>query len=301
MPSLYLESGDYATYGVPNATPAQVQQASALINAYIGRQEGLCWLPDASGAPCYMAGPVAQGNLALGAAIAPGMNVSVALTGFVAGLELGSVVIADIGVTGATEALVVADIQNSQVTFAAVKYAHAAGAALAQGLVVTEQRTMPQNRPITVLAKTPVAAFLSGAGRYGYQRRGDDFGNNVDTFNLLAVMSQFGGPPAWEVFNAGANSIDPQTGQLWVPAGVMLAYYTEIRVHYVAGWAYAGLPTPVKQACAQLVSALAQYPEMTAGNMQMLAAGQNKMQRFTASLLDDDIKRMLAPYRAQIV
>lgn len=307
MPSAYLQSADFASYGVPNATAAQVQQASAQIDAYLARREGLIWAPDGNGNPCYMAGMNPSLSLTLGAAIQPGTSVVVNVTGPTGMLKVGSVLIADVATQSITEALVVQAVVGQQVTFANVQFAHAQGATLAAGLTIVEQRTMPEDRPITMVAQTPVMSILSGVGRYGYMRRGQDAVGSIDTYNLLAVMSKFGGPPAWEAWTPQANSCDPETGTVWVPAGVLLAYYTEVRMHYVAGWTYATLPAEVKQACSNIVSNIA----ATAGlprTMQKLQAGDTAMQRFNPQagvlnsfVMDDDTKMLLMPYRARLL
>ena len=55
MPSIYLESADYALYGVPNATTAQVIRASAIIDGYLNRPDGLIYVLNLAGEPVYMA------------------------------------------------------------------------------------------------------------------------------------------------------------------------------------------------------------------------------------------------------
>lgn len=306
MPSAYLESADYSAFGVPNATAAQVQQASAQIDVYLARKEGLIWAPDANGNPAYMTGPSPSASLKLSAAIVPGTSVVVNLTGPTGMLKVGSVLVIDIGNSGAVEALNVQAVLGQQVTFANVQFSHASGATLSAGLTIVEQRTMPEDRPITILAQTPVISMLSGVGRYGYMRRGQDAVGSIDTYNLLAVMSKFGGPPAWEVWAPQANSCDPETGTVWVPAGVLLAYYTEVRIHYVAGWTYATLPTAIKQACANIINNIAATSGMP-GTMQRMKAGDTEMQRFPGQpgvlnsfVIDDDTKSLLMPFRARL-
>lgn len=307
MGALYLQGSDIAAFGLaPAATNAQIQQASAQIDTYLQRREGLLWAPDGNGAPCYMQGLNPELTLTIASAIAPGAMVQAQLAGPVAMLQIGTVLIADQGTPASTEALVVQAVSGQMVTFARVQFAHAEGATLASGLTIVEQRTMPQDRPITMVAQTPVMGVLSGVGRYGYMRRGQDAIGSIDTYNLLAVMSKFGGPPAWEPWTPQANSIDPQTGTIWVPAGVLLAYYTEVRVHYVAGWQYSGLPADIKQACANIVSNILATVGMPT-TMQKLQAGDTAMQRFNAQpgvlnslVLDDDTKALLSPYRANV-
>lgn len=296
--SLYLQGADLATYGATSATAAQITAASALIDGYLGRREGLLWAADANGSPAYMEGLSASIALTFSAAVNPGSAVQATLTGPTAMIAPGDVLVADIATPGSTEALVIQSISGQTATFKAVQFAHAQGSALSAGLVISEQRTMPQNRPITQVSRFPVANALSGVGRYGYQRRGDDGFGSMDTFNLLAVMSRFGGPPSWEPFTLQSNSIDPHTGQMWIPAGVLLAYYTEVKIQYVAGWSYAGLPPEIKQSCANIINAQANFPELN-GNIQTLKTGAAQITRFKDTVLDADTKTMLDQYRAR--
>ncbi|WP_155644144.1 hypothetical protein [Burkholderia cepacia] len=307
MPSTYLQASDYAQFGVPSASAAQVLQASAQIDAFLARPEGLIWAPDGNGNPCYMAAPNPALSLKLGAGISPGQSVVVNLVGPTTMLKVGDVLIADTGTPTITEALTIQAIIGQQATFTNVQFAHAAQATLQTGLTIIEQRTMPEDRPITMLAQTPIMALLSGVGRYGYMRRGQDGVGSIDTYNLLAVMSKFGGPPAWEVWTPQANSCEPETGTVWVPAGVLLAYYTEVRINYVAGWTYASLPSEIKQACANIVKNIAATAGMP-GTMQKMQAGDTAMQRFAnqagalnSFVVDDDTKLLLAPYRSRLL
>jgi hypothetical protein len=305
MPA-YLQGADLDAYGVSAATGAQIIAASALIDAHLARREGLLYGVDGNGSPAYMLGPSPNAALSLSAAIAPGAAVSVEVTGPTAMLRPGSVLIADQETPSITEALVVQSVLNRSVTFANVLFSHASGAQLLGGLVISEQRTMPQGRPITQVSRTPIVAALSGVGRYGYQRRGDDGFGNMDTYNLLAVMSKFGGPPAWEPFTLQSNSIDSQTGQMWIPAGVLLAYYTEICVGYIAGWTYAGLPYEIKQACANIINnqtAMQGIP----GSVQKAQTGAGALTRFAgvggtqpSAAIDADTAALLAPYKARL-
>ncbi len=306
MPALYLQGADLVAYGVASATAPQIQQASSLIDTFLARREGLLYGVDGAGSPAYMLGLNASYSLTLTAPLAPGTAVSAVVTGPTGMIQVGSVFVIDVATPSLTENLVVQSVTGQTLIFASVQFAHSAGATLSDGLLIAEQRTMPQNRPITQLSRWPIVSVPSGVGRYGYQRRGDDGYSNIDTYNLLAVMSKFGGPPAWEPFTPQANSIDPLTGQFWVPAGVLLAYYTEVRVHYVAGWTYASLPSDIKQACANIINAATAQANVP-GNVQKYAAGTFSIQRFAAqrgeinsALIDDDTKVLLSPYRARM-
>lgn len=299
MPSNYLQAADYATYGAPaSTTTAQVQQASTLIDTYLKRPEGLIYGVDSVGNPAYMLNKPPMCALTLGTALAPGQAVTATVTGPTMGIQIGDVFTAEVNNSGNCENLVVNAVNGQQVQFAQVGLNHAIGATLTGGLLITEQRTMVNDRPITRVARWPIANMPSGVGRYGYLRRSDDGYSNVNTYNALAVMTKFGGPPSWEPFTPQANSIDPITGTLWIPAGVLLAYYTEVRVHYVAGWTYATLPDDIKYAVAQLVFAQQQAPLI--GNVRAQQAGGTRLEYFAASQLNDDIKSLLEPYRARL-
>jgi hypothetical protein len=326
MPSAYLESTDYAAYGVPNATAAQVQWASALIDGYLARREGLVYEVDGFGNPCAMVAPAPTYQLAAQAAFGPSPTTAITInvSGPVNRAVNGEVLIVDRGLS-TEEALVIQvsptpftnspnGLGNAQwgnggnqiqavnpLGIAGCNFAHASGALLQAGLTIKEEHPMPSDRPLATLYRTPVASVLSGQGRYGYGRRGNTQFYAIQQFNLLNMLQGFTGPPLWEQFQVNINNCDPERGTFWAPSGIFLAYYSRVRIWYVAGFTYSDLPSVVKQACAQLVLALQQYPEMSAGNMKSLAAGQNNMQRFTASLLDEDTKRMLNFYRARIV
>jgi hypothetical protein len=167
------------------------------------------------------------------------------------------------------------------------------------GLVVTEEKPMPNQRSLVHLSQWPISRPLSGVGRYGYGRRSDQMLGYFDDVNLLSMFSSFGGPPAWELFEIQASSLNPITGQYWVPAGVLLSYFTDVKVRYVAGWQASALPRPIKTATAMLVDAIA-----GAGmgpNVRRFNTGKIDIERFTDTVLDNDTRDLLRPYRAHVL
>jgi hypothetical protein len=301
MPSQYLATNELSTYGVPKATSAQVTYASAIIDAHLNRPEGLVWSPDSNGSPCFMAAATPTLSFKLGAGILPGLNVPVTLKGPTDLLNAGDVLVLDQGAPDLAEACVVATVTgqfgNGGITLQKVINAHADGATANSGLLIEEQKYMPADRPITRLSRTPLMKVASGVGRYAYGRRGDAANYNMEQFNLLAALSKFGGPPVWELFQPLAYSWDMNTGQLWAPAGVMLAYYSEIKVRYVSGFAQASIPPTIKMAVASVIKAMQSMP--AAGDIKSIKAGDTSITKFASSLLDDDTKRALMPFAAR--
>lgn len=305
MPSQYLTPEEAPEYGLSGVNSGQIVQASTLIDAYLRRPEGLAWVSDSAGQPCYMAAAVPTYSLNLAAQINPGTNVPVTFSsGPAALLQVGDVMVLDAETPDLAEACVVATTTGpsgaTAITLQTVMNEHAENAEGDVGLLIEEQRSMPADRPITRVAKTPVVRLVSGIGRYGYGRRGDGANYNMEEFNLLAALSKFGGPPVWELFQAPLSySWDARTGQIWVPAGIMLAYYSEVKLRYVAGFSQQNIPPPVKFATAQVIEAIASQSGI-ARNLKTYKAGDTTLTRFAASLLDADTKNALVPYGAKL-
>jgi len=296
MPSEYLTSGEYGTYGVPSATAEQVQQASTLIDGYLQRPEGLVWSPDANGQPAWMTALDPSFTLNAPGAIAAGANVSVPVTGPVGSVQVGDVLIVDKATQGSEEACVVAETAADSVTLETVQFAHNAGVDLDAGLVILEERAMPKARPKTRVSRWPAVRLLGGQGRYAYARRGQVPQFNMEDFNLLSTMTTYGGPPTWERFSVQTAELT-MNGEVWVPAGILLAYYTHVRLQYVAGFQASTLPPEIKQACAKIVTHAQQYG--LGDGVRSYKAGDTAIQRFAASAMDADTKALLSKYQAR--
>lgn len=299
MPSSYLQPVDYAAYGAANATSAQVQQASILMDAYIRRPEGLIYVPDGAGQPCWMQAMSPELSLSSVGAIAAGADIAVQVTGPLPALQVGDALILDRTNPTLTEACIIFAIAGTlpgplTATLKNVLFSHAANCTMESGLIITEQKYMPKDRPLTILSRVPAARVIGGTGRYGYGRRGDAGNYNVDDFNLLAALSKFGGPPAWETWDPATCGVDRETGQIWIPAGIMLAYYSEVKIRYVAGYTYANLPGELKLACALALTGMQMNPVY--GSVKTLRTGETSIESFAASNLSDDVKAMLQPW-----
>jgi hypothetical protein len=298
--SLYLQTGDYAAYGAPNATTALVQQASSLIDAYLSRPEGLVWMPDGNGAPCYMQSLTPSLTFTCQGAISPGSNVQVTVSpALITPDSIGDVLVLDRANTGVTEACVItATNGNNQVTLGTVQFAHASGCLADQGVVLLEERYLPGKRSLTQLSRLPAINILSLMGRYAYGRRSDQVAGLYQEMNLLAAIQTFGGPPMWIPVPLNQVSLNPSQGTMWVPADILLAYYSEVRVRYIAGFSQANVPNPIKQATAQVIGTLVAMSS-TPLAAEVFKAGTSGITRFIASNIDADTKRLIEPFKAR--
>lgn len=306
MPSAYLNDSDKAAYDAPNATPVQIQKASAMIDGYLQRPEGLVYGVDANGNPCYMVNKAPVTTLTISGAISPGANVVVPVVGGVSQIMSGSpqsgqVCVIDRAIPSVTEACIAigADPIANTVTLQSVQFPHFVSSLMEFEMTIYEESVMPKGRTVTNLSRTPLRLVIGGQGRYAYGRRGDNYIDpNVNSFNLLASISTFGGPPIWEIFNQTRVDIEPNSGQVWAPAGIMMAYYTEIRWRYIAGWPYEALPQAIKFAVSQLIQSAAVMPG--GALVSRYQAGDTSITKFgsVSSLLDADMLNSLEPYKA---
>lgn len=297
MPAIYLQPADYASYGVPSSTTAdQVLRASAIINGYIQRPEGLLWAPDGNGNPCYMTNIDPPFTLTVtSGAIAPGNLITVTVTGGSGRVQVGAPLILDRANPNLTEAVIVTQANGNTLTFQSVQFSHAADALLEFDLTVVEEIDLPDDRMELVLSQRPIAAIIAGQGQFGYPRQGSSFKFDYSIYSLLPILTQFGGPPVWQSFTVLQNSFDAKTGRIWVSPSIYLAYYTQVRMYYIAGFQYASLPSQIKQACAYIINAQNDLPIY--GNYKSISAGDTSISRWNNSILDGDTMSLLNPFR----
>lgn len=300
--SCYLAGpADYEMYGVPLTGQAHVIRASLLVDHYLRRPEGCVWGPDANGQPAYMVAKAPSLVYTFAGTILPGDSVDVALSGYVGDNDslIGEVVVIDRLVPALTEVCTVQAQQKGQITLTNVQFPHTGSSnpiTLEFGMSVSEELSLPNQRSVARLSEWPIAKLLSGIGRYGYGRRTDQMLGYFYDANLLSTLSAFGGPPAWTPFFTPASSLNPDTGDLWVPAGTLLSYYTEVKMRYISGWQANNLPSQIKIATASVVDALSAAP--MGPQIRRFNAGKTNIERFADTILDPDIKSMLRPYMA---
>lgn len=301
MPSIYLRPEDYGPYSVPSATEQQVIAASALIDGYLRRPEGMIWMPDFAGMPCYMKAMSPRYTFVLTAPIAPGRNVEVIVPGLANMTDwIGEVAILDRAHPNNTEGTVIQNLRPGVLTLLNVSLPHAAGEKIELGMCIFEERNLSNNRSIARVSRSPIERLLSGYGRYGFGRRLDQKKGMYSDTNLLAAVQSFGGPPMWVPFDVTQASISQSTNEIWIPAGIMLAYYSDVRLRYIAGFTDLSMPSILKSATAATITSQIAVPEL-AGNIKMARAGDTAIQRFADTVLDSDTRALLDEFRARLV
>lgn len=302
MPSSYLAPGDFAAWGVPSSTtPQQVTQASTIIDTHLNRSEGLVWAPDCFGRPAYMAALQPLQTVTLAAPMAAGRNITIAMS-FATPDLIGEVFIIDRATPALCEPLTVTAVDPiaGTVTFAQALKAHATGATLEAGLTIVEDRALPAKRSIARVSRPQLAGLISVVGRYSYGRRSDRFDNDLNDLNLLASVAQFGGVPAWSIVDVGQVSVSTITGECWIPPGLLLAYFSEVRLRYVAGFPATAIPPAIKQATASVIAnTLASQDSNPI--YKVIQAGGTKMERFADTYIDGDTAAALSSYKVRLM
>ena len=148
-----------------------------------------------------------------------------------------------------------------------------------------------------------LSPILGASGRYGYTRRGQSmiYPDLNYGANLLMVATFFGGPPSWTPIDVTMIDVDMQTqsGELWIPAGLYLSQYTEAIVVYNSGYDPLHMPPAIKNSTAALTRNFLARGGGTTGIRALSTAGAVNV-TFTEELIDDTIKRWLAPYTTVI-
>lgn len=231
-PLAYLIGSDPTVFGVATATIAQIQQATTIINGYLMRPEGLVWMPDYVGRPCWMGGLTAQLNYVNTGALAAGQNVIVPIQNYIQGLDqVGRILVIDRGNANLVETacITAVDPVNKTITLDNLDNAHAAQCGMEYGLVIQEERALPDDRPMTRTGRWPLARLVALQGRYAFQRRSEQAAGYHYDFNLLSTIATFGGPPLWLPVDPSNTGMEKSTGDIWPPAGPYIASYSEVR------------------------------------------------------------------------
>ncbi len=157
-----------------------------------------------------------------------------------------------------------------------------------------ERNRLPDGVPVTRTRVTPLAIvapattpFVSLRARHGIPR------GSGAAATLAEMLGPFGGPPQWVDLTASLVEYHAATGEVWLPVSLYGGTYTEAEITYNAG--YAQVPENAKLACAQVIRNVESHP---AANVREARLDRLRLEYFQHSLLDDDVRRLLAPYVA---
>jgi len=161
-------------------------------------------------------------------------------------------------------------------------------------LRVTSGRATVRLSYLPLSAVAPATSpVVSARVRYGEARRGEMY-----NFAELAsdVARAFSLPGTWTDLDPASFDAFADTGEITLPANPLGLAFNEVEITYNAGLAV--LPSSVKTACAQIVRNAQATPALT---VQRSRIDTMQMMYFADSLLDADVRRMLAPWVAQKV
>lgn len=160
-----------------------------------------------------------------------------------------------------------------------------------------ERLRLPPDRNTVRLAYlplTPVAPatipLISAQGRYCIPRRGEWPFDDL----RLDVALMFGLPGVWTAIDVTAIDYFADTGELTLPLNIVGLWFSEVDIVYTAGFNV--IPDPAKFACAQIVRNAQATPAL---NVQSGHLDRMHLTYFADTLLDQDVRSMLAPYVAQ--
>ena len=101
----------------------------------------------------------------------------------------------------------------------------------------------------------------------------------------------FGLAGTWSEINPSQVEFLSGSGEVTIPTHALGLAFTEAEITYTAG--FETIPEAVKFACAQLVKNAEAMPAL---NVRRSSIDRMEMEYFGGSLLDDTVKRLLAPF-----
>jgi hypothetical protein len=132
--------------------------------------------------------------------------------------------------------------------------------------------------------------IVQARGRYSRRGRGW----MGETSLAVEVAQVFAMPTTWVSVSTNLLDLDAQSGEVIVGGGVLSPSLGDLELTYTAG--YNVVPQAVKQACAKLVKNALATPAL---NVSKQRIDRMYLEYFSDSLVDADVKRLLAPYVAQ--
>jgi hypothetical protein len=132
--------------------------------------------------------------------------------------------------------------------------------------------------------------IVQARGRYMATR-----GDGSEGAALVNEVAQvFATPDVWFNVPAGSLDVDLRSGEVIVCGGPLVPAVSDLELTYTAG--YSEVPQAVKQACAKLVKNALATPALNVSRQQI---DSMYVQYFADSLIDADVRQLLAPFVAQ--
>jgi hypothetical protein len=132
--------------------------------------------------------------------------------------------------------------------------------------------------------------IVQARGRYA--RNGGEWAGSTEL--AVELTEVFGTPAVWGSVSPSSLDVDAQSGEVIVGVGLLSPALGDLELTYTAG--YSTVPEAVMQACAKLVKNALATPAL---NVSKQRIDRMYLEYFSDSLVDSDVKRLLAPYVAQ--
>ena len=145
--------------------------------------------------------------------------------------------------------------------------------------------------PLAVVGPA-VSPIVTARARFAVPRRGETAPELSDFADDVARA--FALPGAWTSLDPASLDCDLRTGEVTFALHPLGLSFNEAEITYTAG--LAEIPEAVKFACAQLVRNAIATPVL---NVRAGVVDQMRLQYFSDTLLDDSVRRWLAPYIAE--
>lgn len=147
---------------------------------------------------------------------------------------------------------------------------------------------------LPLVAVAPAASpIVAARARFALPRRGE---RDLTDELAEAVALAFALPGTWTNLDLNGIECEPDTGELTFAINVLGIPFNEVEITYNAG--FSTIPDVVKFACAQLVRNAQATPAL---NVRAENLDRMHLEYFSESLLDETVRRLLAPFVAQKV
>lgn len=157
---------------------------------------------------------------------------------------------------------------------------------------LTPARNSVQLTYLPLVAVAPATSPITAVrARFATPRRGE-FADVRDFPGDVSLA--FGLPGTWADLNPSQCDFDANTGEVSIAVNPIGLAYNEVEITYTAGFASA--PDEVKFACAQVVKNAQATPAL---NVRSGRVDSLQLDYFADSLVDDSVRKLLAPYVAQ--